>query len=517
MGHKKRILLGAFIVFIVVMAGLGSRVKTEYFPRSDMGRVSASIELPIGTSQEVTKDVAARIYDKIVADVPEIQVFNYRFGQADSDNAFASMQNNGTHIISMNINLGAKSTRKRSTAEILDIVRADILTFPEVRKANVSEGQGGMGGAASVSIEVYGYDFEETEAVANELKKHLDSTGVFAQIIPSRDQYTPEYQVDFDRHKLALNGLTSTSAASALSSAMNGSVASYYREDGEEYDIRVRYAPEFRNSTESIGNIVVYNATGTGIRIKDLGDVLEDKVPPTIQRKNRERVITLTSIIATGRAISEGVEATNAALAKMEIPSNINVVIGGDYEDQQDTFSDLILLMVLIVILVYMVMASQFESFMGPFVIMFSIPFALVGVILGLWVTGTPLGVMAMIGIIILLGIVVKNGIVLIDYTILCQERGMDVRTSSVTAAKSRLRPILMTTLTTVLGMLPMAIGNGDGAEMWRSLGMTVVWGLSISTVITLVIIPTLYCGIYEHKTRRKERKKARKLAKATE
>lgn len=514
MGHKKRVLLGAFIVFIVVMAVLGSRVKTEYFPRSDMGRVSASIELPIGTSQEVTKDVAARIYDKIVADVPEIKVFNYRFGQADSDNAFASMQNNGTHIISMNINLGAKSTRKRSTAEILDIVRADILSFPEVRKANVSEGQGGMGGAASVSIEVYGYDFEETEAVANELKKHLDSTGVFAQIIPSRDQYTPEYQVDFDRHKLALNGLTSTSAASALSSAMNGSVASYYREDGEEYDIRVRYAPEFRNSTESIGNIIVYNTAGTGIRIKDLGDVVEDKVPPTIQRKNRERVITLTSIIATGRALSEGVEATNAALAKMEIPSNINVVIGGDYEDQQDTFSDLILLMVLIVILVYMVMASQFESFMGPFVIMFSIPFALVGVILGLWVTGTPLGVMAMIGIIILLGIVVKNGIVLIDYTILCQERGMDVRSSSVTAAKSRLRPILMTTLTTVLGMLPMAIGNGDGAEMWRSLGMTVVWGLSISTIITLVIIPTLYCGIYERKERRKARKKARLAAK---
>lgn len=514
MGHKKRVLLGAFIIFIAVMVFIGGNVKTEYFPRSDMGRISATIELPIGTSQDVTRDVAHRIYQKIAADVPEIQVFNYRFGQADSDNAFASMQANGTYIISMNINAGPKSSRKRTGAEIVDIVRADILSFPEVRKANVSEGQGGMGGAASVSIEVYGYDFGETEAVANELKKHLDSTGVFAQIIPSRDQYTPEYQVDFDRHKLALNGLTSTSAASALSSAMNGSVASYYREDGEEYDIRVRYAPEFRNSTESIGNIIVYNTAGTGIRIKDLGDVVEDKVPPTIQRKNRERVITLTSIIATGRALSEGVEATNAALAKMEIPSNINVVIGGDYEDQQDTFSDLILLMVLIVILVYMVMASQFESFMGPFVIMFSIPFALVGVILGLWVTGTPLGVMAMIGIIILLGIVVKNGIVLIDYTILCQERGMDVRSSSVTAAKSRLRPILMTTLTTVLGMLPMAIGNGDGAEMWRSLGMTVVWGLSISTIITLVIIPTLYCGIYERKERRKARKKARLAAK---
>ncbi len=511
MGHKKTVLFGSFVVFVFVMGTIGSQVKTEYFPQGDMGRVSASVELPIGTSQDVTKEVASRIYEKISADVPEIQVFNYRFGQADTDNAFASMQNNGTHIISMNINLGAKSTRQRGSAEIMDIIRADINSFPEVRKANVTEGQGGgMGGASSVAIEVYGYDFAETEAVAKELKERLDTTGIFAQIVPSRDQYSPEYQVDFDRHKLALNGLSSTTAASAVSAAMSGSVTSHYREDGEEYDIRVRYAPEFRNSTESIGNIVVYNNAGTGIRVKDLGTVVEDKVPPTIQRKNRERLITLTAIIANGRALSEGVVATNEALASMEIPANINVTIGGDYEDQQDMFSDMILLMILIIILVYMVMASQFESFMGPFVIMFSIPFALVGVMLGLWVTGTALGVMAMIGIIILLGIVVKNGIVLIDYTILCQERGMDVREASVTAARSRLRPILMTTLTTVLGMMPMALGTGDGAEMWRSLGMTVVWGLSISSLITLGIIPTLYCGLYERKARRKARKAAK-------
>ena len=511
MGHKRVILAGAAVVFVVVMAGVGSSVKTEYFPRSDQGRISATIELPIGTSQDVTREVAARIYNKIKEDIPEIQVFNYRFGQADSDNAFASMQSNGTHIISMNINVGAKSTRQRSGAEITDIVRADINSFPEVRKATVTEGQsGGMGGAASISVEVYGYDFEASEAVAHSLKAKMDSSGVFAQVVPSRDQYSPEYQVDFDRKKLALNGLTSTTAAGALSAAMSGTVSSYYRENGEEYDIRVRYAPEFRNSTESIGNIVVYNNAGAGIRIKDLGEVVEDKVPPTIQRKNRERIITLTGILATGHALSEGVQVANKAIRQTEIPGNINVVIGGDYEDQQDMFADMFLLMVLIVILVYMVMASQFESYMGPFVIMFSIPFALVGVLLGLWITGTPLGVMAMIGIIILLGIVVKNGIVLIDYTILCQERGMSVRESTVTAARSRLRPILMTTLTTVLGMVPMAVGTGDGAEMWRSLGMTVVWGLSISTIITLVIIPTLYCGIYEHKARRKERRAAK-------
>ena len=183
-------------------------------------------------------------------------------------------------------------------------------------------------------------------------------------------------------------------------------------------------------------------------------------------------------------------------------------MVAGDYEDQQEMFGDMFLIIILITILVYMVMASQFESFMSPFVIMFSVPFAFVGVLLGLWASGAALGVMAMVGIIILLGIVVKNGIVLIDYTILCRERGMSAVEASVTAARSRLRPILMTTLTTVLGMLPMALGRGEGSEMWRSLGVTVCWGLSISTLVTLVLIPTIYCVFAVRQENRK--KKAR-------
>ena len=507
MSHKRIVLMGAVVIFFAVVVLLGPWVKTEYFPRSDQGRISATIELPIGTSQDVTREVAARMYEKLAADIPELQVLSYRLGQADSDNFFASMQSNGTYIISMNINIGSKTERVRSAADIVDIVRADLNSFPEVAKVNVTEGMGSFGGAASVTIEIYGYDFEATEDVAKELRSQLSENEIFAQIVLSRDQYTPEYEVDFDRHKLAVNGLNSVTAAAAVSAAMSGSVGSYYREDGEEYDIRVRYAPEFRQSVEDIENIVVYNALGNGIRVRELGEVVESSTPPTIQRKNRERIITATAIVATGHALSEAVEASTAVLEKMEIPSNISWKIGGDYEDQQDMFGDMFLLMVLIVILVYMVMASQFESFMGPFVIMSSIPFAFVGVILGLWTTGSALGVMAMIGIIILLGIVVKNGIVLIDYTILCQERGMNVREASVTAAKSRLRPILMTTLTTVLGMVPMAVGTGEGAETWQALGMTVVWGLSFSTLITLVIIPVLYSGIYEHQQKRRMRK----------
>lgn len=510
MNHKKVVLLGAVVVFVGVLAVYGPRMKTEYFPTQDQGRISATIELPIGTAQQVTGDVAARIYEKLVADIPEIKVLSYNFGQADSDNAFASMRNNGTYLISMNINIGSMEERDRSTSEIADVIRADLKLFPELSRATVTEGGMGMGGRSSVVLEIYGYDFETTEQAARNVRQKMLDNPNFVQVIISRDQYTPEYEVDFDREKLALNGLTSTTAAAAVSAAMSGSVASYYREDGEEYNIRVRFAPEFRRSVEDIENIVVYNAQGRGIKVRDLGQIVESKVPPTIQRKNRDRYISVTGMMAQGHALSDGVAAVTSIMEAEQLPAELSWDIGGDYEDQQDMFSDMILLMLLIVILVYMVMASQFESFMGPFVIMFSIPFALTGVALGNMIHSMAVGVMSMIGIIILLGIVVKNGIVLIDYTILCQERGMSVRESSVTAAKSRLRPILMTTLTTVLGMLPMAWGTGEGSEMWRGLGVTVAWGLSISTVITLIIIPVLYCGLTEHRARQQERKKAK-------
>lgn len=506
MTRKKFILVGALSVFIAVLAIYVPRMKTEYFPNSDSGRMQATIELPIGTAQDVTREVAARIYAKILEDVPEVKVLSYRFGQADTDNAFASMQQNGTYLISMNINVGSMENRRRTLSELADIIRADLRQFPELNRFNVTEG-GGMGGRSSVQVEIYGYDFTETEHVARSVRERMMESGLFTQAILSRDQYTPEYEVDFDREKLALNGLSSVTAAAAVSAAMSGAVGSYYREDGEEYNIRVRFAPEFRTSIEDLENIVILNSAGHGIKVRDLGRIVESKVPPTIQRKNRDRYISINGIMAQGRSLSEGVEVVTELMDANPLPSNMSWEIGGDYENQQDMFSDMILLAFLIIILVYMVMASQFESFMGPFVIMFSIPFAFVGVFLGNMFADLAIGVMSMIGIIILLGIVVKNGIVLIDYTILLQERGYSVREASVQAAKSRLRPILMTTLTTVLGMLPMALGRGEGSELWRGLGTTVAWGLSVSTVITLVLIPVLYCGFTEHRARRKNRK----------
>ena len=511
-GHRTWVAVIAVVAFVGTLVGLGPLVKTDFFPSSDQGRITVQLELPAGTGQDITRNLAHEIHDKFRARIPEIVNCSYSLGQADSDNAFASMQNNGTHVVSFNVNIGSMELRERSQAEIANVIRDVLRDYPEFKKIKVTEGGGGMGGGASTAdVEIYGYDFETTDRVAKEVQAKMLATGAFAQVLLSRDEYIPEYQVDFDREKLAINGLNTTTAASYFSAAMNGSTQSFYREDGDEYDIRVRYAPEFRTSVEDIENIIVYNNMGKGVRIKELGTVVETLSPPSIQRKNRERLITVSGVVANGVALSDAVAAADKALNETDIPSELSVEIGGSYEDQQETFGDLFLLLAMIIILVYVVMASQFESFMSPFVIMFSVPFAFVGVIMGLVISGTPLGVMGMIGILILMGIVVKNGIVLIDYTILMRERGISIEESSVIAAKSRLRPILMTTLTTVLGMIPMAVGQGEGSEMWRSLGMVVAWGLTISTLVTLVIIPTLYAAMASAQ----ERRKARKAAKA--
>ena len=504
--RRRVVILGFAGVFILSLVLLVPGLKTEFFPRGDSERLTVTVNLPMGTAQEVTRGVYEQVYADIVEAVPEIRVLNATFGQADSDNSFASMQSNGTHILSMNINIGTSSTRRRSSAEIADVLRGVLAKYPIIRESRVTEGMG-MGGASTVDVEVYGYDFGQTDQVAKQIRDILRQEPSFTQVNLSREEYTPELRMDFDRTKLALHGLNSTTAAAAFSAAMSGTVASVYREDGEEYSIRVRYAPQFRTSVEDMENIVVTTPTGATVRMKELGQVVEGLVPPTIERKDRSRLITVTGIVAKGAALSEGVAAAARAVAQTDMPGGITAVVAGDVEDQREMFSQMLVLIVLMILLVYMVMASQFESLMAPFVIMFSVPFALVGVLLGLRINGLALGVMSIIGVIILIGIVVKNGIVLIDYTILCRERGMNIRDASTTAAKSRLRPILMTTLTTVLGMLPMAIGTGEGSEMWRALGITVCWGLTVSTLITLVLIPTVYCSFTYRMERRKNKR----------
>jgi HAE1 family hydrophobic/amphiphilic exporter-1 len=482
-------------------------IKTEFFPTMDNGIISASVELPVGTRQEITKLTAEEITDELRSAYPEIKSINHTFGQAPEDDLIESMNENGSYIVNYRIALKDVADRERGIVEITDGMREILDTHTELVDFTVNTGMAGeMGGETSVDIDVYGYDFKVSDALAAQISERLKALPECSQVTVSRGAYIPEIQFDLDREKLALHGLDVTTVSGYIRNRVTGSVASYFREESEEYDIRVRYAPEYRQSLDAIENTVVYNRYGEGVRIRDLGRVFEELTPPTIERKDRERVVTISAVAANGFALSDLVAATRTVLADTEVPAGVSCEISGSYEDQQETFGDLVTLMLLILILIYIVMAAQFESFTDPFIIMFSIPFALTGVFIGLATTGTPLGVMAMIGVMILLGIVVKNGIVLIDYIKLCRERGMGIIQAVVEAGKSRLRPVLMTTLTTVIGMVPMALGLGEGSEMWKSMGVTVAWGLSVSTLITLVLIPVLYCVFAGGGVRRKRK-----------
>ncbi len=381
--------------------------------------------------------------------------------------------------------------------------------FPEFKKAQVNIGGGrgqGMGGQSTVDFEIYGYDFDETDRVAAELKQILEGIEGTADVTVSRSDYQPEYQVDFDREKLSMYGISLQTAAYYLRNRINGSTASQFREDGEEYDIKVMYAPEHRTSIEDIENILIYSNEGKGIRLKELGTVVERFTPPTIERKDRERIITVSAVV-DGVPMSQIVTQAEQQMDNIDIPAGITIQIAGSYEDQQDSFGDLLMLGVLIIILVYIVMAAQFESLTYPGIIMTSLLFAFSGVFLILWMTGHTLNVMSMIGAIMLIGIVVKNGIVLIDYITLNRERGMSIRRAVIDGGRSRLRPVVMTTLTTILGMVPMAVGSGQGAEMWRPMGTAVIGGLTFSTVLTLLFVPVLYCVFAGNGVKRTRRK----------
>ena len=510
--HRLVFLLGALTVFAASLVLIGPRIKTEFFPTQDNARISVKIKLPIGTRQEITRELALRIDEQFRRDYPEINAIGMSEGMADTDNTWASMQENGTHYISMNIRLSKKTERKRSMTEICDLMRKDLDKYTEIRTYEVIESgqKGGAGGQQSVDIELYGYNLNMTDQVAAEIKEKMLGVEGCTEVTISRDEYTPEYQVVFDRDKLAMNGLNVATAATYLRNRVNGAVASYYREDGEEYDILVRYDKPFRESIEDLENVTLYNSQGQAIKVRDVGHVIEANTPPTIERKDRSRYVKISGSIGHGYAMSDIIEGTVAELNKMDIPAGITWELGGSYEDQQDTFKDMIMLLVLMVILVFVIMASQFESLTYPFVIMFSLPFALVGVIFGLWISNTAMGVMGLLGLLMLVGIVVNNGIVLVDYTRLLVGRNIAILDAAVAAGRSRMRPILMTTLTTVLGMVPMAAGNGVGSEMWNSLGMSVAWGLSFSTLVTLFIIPVLFSTFALNGERRRAKQAAK-------
>jgi len=499
------VIIAIFIIGVVVSA---VTLKTEFMPSSDNNTISMTVELPTGTRMELARTTGQQINRLIEEKYPEIEINSFTVGQADEDNIIASIQNNGAHIMSFNIRTKEARFRKRSIHDISDELRNDLAAIPAISHFVVTPGgsTGSMGGGSTMDVEIYGHDFAETDNLAAEVKSKLENIKGLRDVTISRQDYRMEYQIEFDREKLSLNGLSMGTAANAVRNRINGMTTTSFREEGDEYDIRVRYDEQSRQSIEDIENILIYNPMGVGVRVRDLGKVVENSSLPAIDRKDRERIVTVSGSIYN-RALSDVAEDVNSAISTLDIPMGIQIEIGGSLEDQQESFSELTMLLMIVILLVYIVMASQFESLTYPFIIIFSIPFAFIGSLLLLALTGEPLGIMGLIGLVMLVGMVVKNGIVLVDYINLNRERGMSIITAVVHGGRSRLRPVLMTTLTTILGMVPLAIGTGQGSEMWQSLGIAIIGGMTFSTIVTLVLIPVLY-SIFGGNGVKRQRKK---------
>ena len=502
------VLIAIFCVSLLLI----SKVPTEFFPPSDNARITMMIKMPQNVHVDYTTKVARQIDNIIAEKYPYIFMVSTSAGKSSSENAFAAMQTTGSHIINYNIRMPRLSDMDRPTIfEIADGLRKELAAIPEIREFTVTPGGsgGGMGGASTVDVKVFGHNMDNAMATAKDLQKRLSQLSTMRDVQLSREDLQPEYNVIFDREKLAYYGMNSATAAQFIRNRIYGYECSKYREDGDEYDIVVRYDEPFRESIEEVENIILYSSMGRPVRLKEVAEVKETFSSPEIERENRQRIVTVKGMVGAGVALGEAVAEVNSVLADYETPSGITLELGGSIEDQGEAFGDIATLLILIVVLVYIVMATQFESLIYPFIIMFTLPFAMSGVFIALWLTNTPLSIIALIGAIMLVGIVTKNGIVMVDYMNLLVERGMPVGDAVIAGGKSRLRPVLMTSLTTVLGMVPMAMGIGEGSEIWQPMGIAVVGGLLMSTILTLFIVPALYAmleGIKERKAARKAR-----------
>ena len=511
-GHR-RITVFTLMGLFVASLGLITQVPSEFFPPTDNGRISATVKLEQNLSVEYTARIARQIDSIIYSEFPEVELVSASAGANSSDNAFAAMQTTGSHIINYNMRLPRSGERERSIYLISDLLRQHLDRIPEVRQYTVTPGgqAGSMSGTSTVDVKVFGYDMDLTNEIANDLKAKLAAIPGTRDVQLSRDDLRPEYNVVFDRDKLSYYGMNSATASQFVRNRINGLEASKYREDGDEYDILVRYAEPYRTTVADIENIILYGSNGQPVRLREVATVEEEFAAPSIERENRQRIITVKSSLGAGVALGEVLQQVKVLVDDYPVPDGIALEVGGTVEDQGDAFRDLLTLFVLIVILVYIVMATQFESLKFPFIIMFTIPFAFTGVFLALWLTSTPLSLIALIGAIMLVGIVTKNGIVMVDYMNLLIERGSGVFEAVIAGGKSRLRPVLMTSFTTVLGMVPLAIGSGEGSETWQPMGIAVIGGLTFSTILTLFIVPVLY-SILVNRAQRKERERQEKL-----
>lgn len=506
--HKKITVATAFVLFVLsLMPMVMGKIGTDFMQQTDNGRISVNVELQRGTRIEETLKTARRLEDRFRELVPEMRMISTSAGSNDDAGVGAMFSQTTNNKISMTVVCTKKFERERSIFEIAEILRKELAQHPEIITFQCSTGGGMGGGSSTVDIEIYGHNFDQTNLVTQEVRQMIQAKIPGARDIKiSRDEDRAELKLTIDKEKAARHGLTSATISTYVRNRINGAIAGYLKEDGDEYDIIVRLKEENRNSITDIEDMTIPTPTGGQIKLTEVAKVEEYWAPPTIERKSRQRVVTVK---VTPYMVSLGEMAQNIEreLDQMGMPSGVTYRISGNYEDQQETFGDIGMLLALIVLLVYIVMASQFESFSKPAIIMMSVPFALSGTVLALWLTGTSLDMIGALGVVMLVGIVVKNGIVLVDYTNLMRDRGYELNEAIALSGQSRLRPVLMTAFTTILGMVPMALSQGEGSEMWQPLGIVVIGGLLISTLVTLIIVPVFYAIFSRHGERDKEAK----------
>ena len=499
--HSWGTIIVAFSIFVVsLIPMMQGKVGMDFMKTQDNGSFNVNVELQRGTRIEETLKTARAIENDIRELVPEMIVTSTSAGSNEDAGMSALFNSTTNNKISMRVRTTKKFERDRSIFEIAEVVRQRLAEYPEIVNYQVSTSTGmGAGGNNNLSVEIYGYDFDQTNAFAMDLKRRIDKDvpeGRNAKL--SRDEDRAELKIVFDKEKLARAGLNSATVASYVRYRVNGMMAGYLKEDGNEYDIYVRLKEEYRSSISDIEELSINTPTGKIIKLKELASIEEYWCPPTIERKNRQRYLTV-SIDPYNTSLKDLAVAVQKQIDDMGVPQGINVHLGGSFEDQQQSTSDMGTLALLIILLVYIVMASQFESFGKPFIIMMSIPFALTGSLLALGIFGQNIDMVGTLGLILLIGIVVKNGIVLVDYINLMRERGVELHEAIALSGQSRLRPVMMTAFTTILGMLPMALSKSEGSELWTTMGLIVIGGLLISTLITLFVVPVLYSFIERH------------------
>ena len=507
--YRKTVLISVFLLFVLSVFAV-AMMGGEFLPENDMGFIAVAVDRTPGTSLDAMEKSMHEVNKIIIDNTPEAEMVYSNFGQGEGISALFSTRSSSEGDIT--IRLKKLSERDRSMFEIQDSLREKFKNLPDVYARFEDRGQAAMmGGGADIMVEIFGHDLDVGEALARQIEEKVKDIEGVVDVETSFKELAPELQISIDRQRVADLGLSTTQIGQAVSTSILGTVATRYRDAGDEFDIRVQLNKESRTNKEDIENILIMTPLGKQIPLRAIAKVEYTKAPKEIIREDQERMVSV-NLGVSGRNLSSVTADVEDAVNGVSLPNDFRTEIGGTAEDQQESFMYLGIAFVVAIFLTYMVMASQFESFLDPFIIIFTIPMSFIGVAMALLITGTSLSVMALIGIVMLVGIVVNNGIVLVDYINQLRNRGYELFEAIKLGGQVRMRPVLMTALTTILAMLPLALGLGESGESWAPMARAVMGGLSMATVLTLLVIPVIYAAleILAGKIHRKREEKAK-------